>query len=215
MIIHIDDMLEADSPNSEIIDPEVKEKKEKKKKKAKKDEGIGGNRTAQMMFRTTLRNFIDLTNIADNKANIMLSINAIIITITIPFMLDNRDLIVPTGILISTCVISIVFATTATRPIKMPGLPTRTGEGGQRSLFFFGNFYKMRFDDYKQQVTELVSDRESLEGAIISDLYYIGRTLGQKYTRIRLCYTIFMIGIVISVIALGITYALSSGTPAG
>ena len=35
------------------------------------------------MFKTALRNHLDLSNLADNKANIMLSVNALIITIAI------------------------------------------------------------------------------------------------------------------------------------
>jgi len=47
--------------------------------------GLQGSKSAQMMFKTALRNHLDLSTLADNKANIMLSVNALIITLIVPF----------------------------------------------------------------------------------------------------------------------------------
>ena len=77
------------------------------------------------IIRTTYRNNIELTNIADNKANILLSLNALMITFLIPIVLSNLDLIVerniaiPLGTLAITCLVTIILAATATRPIRM------------------------------------------------------------------------------------------------
>jgi len=72
--------------NSEKPQKEKKEKKEKKKKKKSGGGLVDNSKGAQVMFKTALRNHIDLTNIADNKANIILTINAIIITIALPLL---------------------------------------------------------------------------------------------------------------------------------
>lgn len=188
---------------------------EKKDKKDKKDlSTISGSRSAQMMFKTALRNHLDLSNLADNKANIMLSVNALIITIAMPlaasYVTQYRYLLIPMITLLGTCLASMIFATLATRPIKMTGY-TSEGTIRQResNLFFFGNFFEMTYDEYKKGMQLVVADEENLENAIMRDLYFLGRSLGRKYQQLRTCYTIFMFGVVITVMIFGILYSMS------
>lgn len=72
------------------------------------------------MFRTAYRTHVNLSSMADNKANIMLSINAIIISIIIsnlvPKFGDNPKLIIPTIILLIVCLSALSLAILATRP---------------------------------------------------------------------------------------------------
>ena len=194
-----------------------KVKKELKAMKKGKDvdiaSSIGTNKSAQMMLKTSLRNHIDLTNIADNKSNIMLSINALIITISMPLLAtrvgENPFLLVPTGILLSTCVLSIIFATLATRPIKTTGMTNVSNIGNIRSnLFFFGNYYRMSFEDYREGLQTVVADQKILDDSIIADLFYLGKSLGAKFNRLRICYAIFMVGITLSVISFAVAYAI-------
>ncbi|GAB4245468.1 MAG: hypothetical protein Kow0027_05870 [Saprospiraceae bacterium] len=171
---------------------------------------IKKSKSAQMMFKTTLRNQIDLTNIADNKANIMLSINSLLITLGIPLLLprvmEDTKLLLPTVTLLLTCVLSIVYATMATRPVKMTGItdPSLIDQG-KSNLFFFGNFYKMDMETYRKYLHKVLLNDELLDNSIVNDLYFLGRTLGNKYRRLRITYNIFMIGMVLTVIAFGIT----------
>ncbi len=175
------------------------------------EKNISGNRTAQMMFKTALRNHIDLTNIADNKANIMLSINAIVITITMPLLASNIKgnmyLLPPTSILLLTCLLSIIFATLATRPIKTKGITNpNLLDTGQSNLFFFGNFYKMSINEYHNSLKEVVGSDDLLESSVMNDLYYLGVALGKKYNQLRTCYGIFMIGITLTVITFAVSF---------
>lgn len=204
---------------------EEKRKTLKKLKKSKEDLQNAGvddkditfaikkSKSAQMMFKTTLRNQIDLTNIADNKANIMLSINSLLITLGIPLLLprvmEDTKLLFPTVVLLLTCVLSIVYATMATRPVKMTGItdPSLIDQG-KSNLFFFGNFYKMDMETYRKMLHKVLLKDELLENSIVNDLYFLGRTLGNKYRRLRITYNIFMIGMVCTVIAFAITMLL-------
>ena len=175
---------------------------------------IGGNKSAQMMFKTSLRNHLDLAALADNKANIMLSVNALIITIVIPlaasYIADgNSYLLLPMILLLLTCLLSMVFATLATRPIRMEGhTEMEQIKNGKSNLFFFGNFYKMKFEDYQTGMMDVLAEESKLDGSIMRDLYYLGSSLGTKYKQLRLCYTIFMWGIIATVAAFGISYGL-------
>lgn len=175
---------------------------------------ITASRSAQMMFKTSLRNHIDLSNLADNKANIMLSINAIIITIAMPlaatYVKANPYLLAPMAALLSTCLISMFFATMATRPIKMTGLTSDEAiQQGQANLFFFGNFFKMSFDEYRQGMQFIAADENRLDSAILRDLFFLGKSLGRKYTQLRTCYTVFLSGIGITVLIFAVSYLIA------
>ncbi|RME12540.1 MAG: hypothetical protein D6816_00865 [Bacteroidetes bacterium] len=94
----------------------------------------------------------------------------------------------------------------ATRPVKMTGItdPSLIDQG-KSNLFFFGNFYKMDMETYRKYLHKVLLNDELLDNSIVNDLYFLGRTLGNKYRRLRITYNIFMIGMVLTVIAFGIT----------
>lgn len=181
----------------------------------KKKKGVGnaefqsileGNRSAQMMFKTTLRNHIDLTAIADNKSNMMLSISALIITIAMPLLAgnlqDNKYLLIPVALLMITCILAIIFATLATRPVKTPGTTDLSRiPKGETNLFFYGNFYKMSLDDYKKGIREVSGNDDILDNSVVMDLFFLGKALGRKFQLLRYCYSSFMIGMTLTVIA--------------
>jgi len=190
------------------------QKMTKESNKAKSNTALATSKSAQMAFKTALRNHIDLTALADNKANIMLSVNAILITISIPYLpgyiSENPLLLIPASILIITSIASVVTATLATRPIAMNGLSKADKiKTGAANLFFFGNFYKMKKEDYVAAITDVIQDETVLEKSVISDLYHLGASLGDKYKTLRLCYTIFMIGMTLTVIATIAVYIIN------
>jgi len=142
----------------------------------------------------------------------MLSVNALIITFALPLLgkeiAANKLLLLPTMLLLTVCVVSMVFATLATRPIPMKGFSSMESILAKKSnLFFFGNYYKMSFDEYENGMNATIADEEILNSTIMRDLFFLGKTLGNKYAYLRKCYTIFMYGIILSVIAFVIVFA--------
>lgn len=195
----------------------LKKKLRKLQKQVQKDNKtpalISENRSAEMMFKTALRNHIDLSALADNKANMMLSVNALIITIVVPLAADRlREIpaLIPTLIaLLAACLSAMVFATLATRPIKMSGLTSVEMIREKKSnLFFFGNFFKMNYEDYRKGVTMLLENPEFLEDAIQRDLFFLGKSLGRKYAFLRICYGVFLGGIIAAVFVFTIASTL-------
>ncbi|WP_432671890.1 Pycsar system effector family protein [Flavobacterium sp. SM2513] len=176
-----------------------------KKKLAKIDSPERGIET---MFRVTLNNHTQLSQIADSKANILLSVNAIIISIALSTLIpkldspSNSHLIVPTFIMLFFSVLSIIFAILSTRPKISGGSFTRKQiENKEVNLLFFGNFYKMPLEEYTWAMKEMMKDGEYLYDTMIKDLYFLGLVLNRKYKLLRVTYTVFMIGILISVAA--------------
>jgi predicted metal-dependent HD superfamily phosphohydrolase len=202
--------LYDDQKNANLKKLQKKHAKSKKEKK-QLSIAIADNKSAQTQFKTALRNHIDLSNIADNKANIMISVNALILTVALPFLvdkaMDNHHFWLPTMLLALVCLTSMIFATLATRPIKLKGVTTLDEvKSNASNLFFFGNYYKMNYEDYKSGVSHLLNDSKALDDSIIRDLFFLGKSLGGKFSYLRLCYNIFMYGISITVFALLIAY---------
>lgn len=184
------------------LDPErIKELKKKLKKvEGRPDRGI------ETMFRLTSRNHINLSSIADNKANILISVNSIIISIIISGLiktLDNHShLIIPTYMILTINVITIVFAIIALRPNVSKGKFTRKDvESKATNLLFFGNFHGMAREDYRWGMMEMLNDSNYLYSSLIDDIYFLGKVLGKKYKYLRYSYNIFMYGIILAVIA--------------
>jgi predicted metal-dependent HD superfamily phosphohydrolase len=168
------------------------------------------SRSSQMMFKTSLRNHMDLSNLADNKANMMLSTNALIITFALPLLVSqirqHPEFTLPFAMVLGTCLASMVFATLATVPMKMTGLtPLENIKAGKSNLFFFGNFYSMQYEEYKKGIQIVTSLEENLEDSIMRDLFFLGKSLGRKYRQLRICYIIFMVGILAAVAVAGVT----------
>lgn len=165
-------------------------------------------RGIETMFRVTMNNHTKLSQIADSKANILLSVNAIIISValsTIVPKLDapkNSHLIIPTFLLISFSVASIIMAIMSTRPKVSGGTFTRKEiEERKVNLLFFGNFYKMPLEEYTWAMKSMMTDKNYLYDSMIKDLYYLGVVLNRKYKLLRTTYTIFTIGILVSVLS--------------
>lgn len=175
-------------------------KKKKLEKMERPERGI------ETMFRVTLNNHTRLSEIADSKANILLSVNAIIISIALSTLIpkldapSNAHLIMPTLVMLLFSVASIIFAIMSTRPKVTRGVFTPEDVAQKKvNLLFFGNFYKMPIESYLKAVNEVMKDRDYLYDSMIKDLYYLGLVLNRKYKLLRITYTVFMIGIIVSV----------------
>ena len=167
------------------------------------------DRGIETMFRISSTNHQALSQMADNKAHIMITVNSIIISVLLSVLfrsLDNEPhLSIPVAILLLVNVITIIFSILATRPNIPPGNFTKEDLSSQKvNLLFFGHFYKMQLDDYSEAMTRLMEDRNFLYSSLIKNLYQQGRVLGKKYRFLRVSYNVFMFGLVISIIAFGI-----------
>ncbi|QHI37108.1 hypothetical protein IMCC3317_24860 [Kordia antarctica] len=202
------------------VSREVTKLKQKKAElKFKKTKVDTPERGIETMFRVTLKNHIELSNIADTKANILLSVNAIIISLVLSTLVskldqaDNAHLIIPTVVFTLFTVVSMVLSILATRPNVTEGkFDKKDVENKNVNLLFFGNFHKMSLPDFEWAIGEVMKDKDYLYSSLTKDLYFLGKVLDRKYKILRLTYLVFMVGIIISVIAFGIAFAMRPET---
>jgi len=173
-------------------------------------------RGVETMYRTTYRTHTNLSQMADSKANLMLSVNAIVISILVsnllPKLQDNGGLdlrlIMPTLLLTCTCLGSMIFATLSTRPKVTEGKVTREAiKQKKTNLLFFGNFHSMPLEDFQWGINEMLKDPEFLYSSMSRDLYFLGIVLAKKYQYLSICYNIFMYGLIASMLAFAAAFA--------
>ena len=174
--------------------------KKDKKKEDRPDKGI------ETMFRISSSNHQRLSDMADNKAHIMITVNSIILSAIISLLLrklsEYEYLMVPTFIFLTVSLLAMTFSILATRPSIPQGIFSRADVDSKKvNLLFFGNFYKMSLEDYTYGMVKMMEDKDFLYGSLIRDVYAQGVVLGKKYQLLRVAYNIFMFGLIVSVVA--------------
>ena len=200
--------------NQSKLEDELNKFEQKKEAlKIKKNKTDVPERGVETMFRVALKNHMTLSNIADTKANILLSVNAIIVSLALSNLLPKLDnpsndyLIIPTIVFILFTVASIILSILATRPNVTEGKFTKEDVANKKvNLLFFGNFHQMKLPDFEWGISEMMQDRDYLYGSLTKDLYFLGLVLNRKYKILRITYTVFMIGIIVSVLTFAVAF---------
>ncbi|MBS4061627.1 MAG: HD domain-containing protein [Bacteroidetes bacterium] len=197
-----DKLDEPKQKNLEILKELIAKQTTKTKMKAAKSKSY--SRGVDSMFKLTARNQINLSHIADNKSNILISLNGIIISLALATLVSKFKqepvIIVPTIIFILFSLSTIVLAILSTRPNISSGKFTREDIKQKKvNLIFFGNFYNMALEEYEWAVAEMINDDPYLYSTLTKDQYSLGKVLAKKYRLLRWAYNVFMVGLVISV----------------
>ncbi|MBC7873385.1 MAG: HD domain-containing protein [Ferruginibacter sp.] len=194
-----------------LPDKKLEEAKAKKEKEKQSERGIA------TVFRIMAQNQANLSQMADAKANILISVNSIILTIVISTLFtklqNNSNLQIPTILLVIVCVTAIVFSILATRPNVNHGTFTQDDiKNKKTNLLFFGNFYKMSLPDYDWAMQEMLADKDYLYSSIVKDNYFLGVVLAKKYSYLRFAYNIFMFGLIIVMLAFAVAFMIPQAT---
>jgi predicted metal-dependent HD superfamily phosphohydrolase len=181
-------------------DQPILEKVKKSKKDDRPEKGI------ETMFRITSSNNQRLSDMADQKAHILITVNSIILSAIISLVLkkldENTFLAIPTFILLTISLLAMIFSILATRPNIPNGVYSQEDMDNKTvNLLFFGNFYKMDLATYRHGMIQVMNDTDFLYGTLIKDVYSQGVVLGRKYRLLRAAYNVFMFGLVVSVLA--------------
>jgi predicted metal-dependent HD superfamily phosphohydrolase len=198
------------------------EKKNSEKEKKKQETLAQPKRGIETMFRSTYRTHINLSSIADQKANMMISLNAIIMSVIITYLgaktsvlgsefARNPVLFVPVGTLLLTTLGSLVAAIMSAQPeVTSRSVDKKSLVQNRSSILFFGNFTKLPLEDFQKGMKDIMREKDSLYSNMITDIYYLGDVLSRKYRLLRVSYTIFMIGLILTVASFIVAISLKS-----
>ncbi|MCP5146257.1 MAG: hypothetical protein H6978_15720 [Gammaproteobacteria bacterium] len=175
------------------------------KDKAKKDKKKSdASRGVETLYRVTFDNHIQLSQLADNKANMLVSINGLIISVLIalvaPRASEPDPMIFPALLLMLGCAISLFIAIIASRP-RIVRSPISVADVARNSgnLLFFSEFTTMSPEAFSEAMGLLRDDRKLLYDNMNRELHSLGVVLVRKYARVQWAYTAFMFTIGIAV----------------
>ena len=185
-----------------MIEQEEPEDSKKKDKKEKKE----GAKTIGTMFRNLMSNHLQISALADRKAGLLVSINALIISIMTSFLVHefatNPRLLIPTILLVSVCLLTITFSLLATRPtVKPHSFESNDVENSKLDLLFFGDYTQLSVEDYKLAMKKLMANEGGLEEKMLENIYAQGTIIKKKYRLLSVAYSIFIVGFPLAVIS--------------
>src|SRR5712691_3361441 len=148
-------------------------------------------------LRQTRVHHVQLSSMADVKANMMLTISVLVITFSIGH-LSSPTLRWPALVLIVSCLATVVSAAYAVMPQLdkhfRPDL-----DNPNCNILFFGNFMNLEYEEYARLMERVMNDPSRVYEAQVREVYELGVFLGQKkYVYIRLAYMFFLFGLLAS-----------------
>lgn len=172
--------------------------------KAKLDkEGRG----IETLYRSVYGYHMNLSSMADQKANIMISINTIVVSVIITLFgsgytfadsggFQHMRFVFPMLLLVVSSLISVTFAILSARP-NVTSKEKYEFDNKSSSILFFGNFAQLQLQEFVDHVKELKDQKDELYDSMSVDIYHLGGVLIKKYKLLTWSYNIFMSGLIL------------------
>ena len=193
-------------------------------KKRKKKKTSASSKSVETMFRNAYRAQLDMIALAATKANIMISLNGVIVSIlmvTGGFIYANQPaFLLPAILFLITSAISIYFALSAASPSPAPAhtrafccirdifkrkasigdfkeylkTPEKRFNKDTSNILIFEDFAKLPKKTYLEEMAKLVNDPEKTYEKMSDQLYWLGLMADKKFANLRYSYSVFSLG---------------------
>jgi len=165
-----------------------------------------GNEINYLLQQTRVHH-MQLSSMADLKANMLLTMSSIVVTLAAPRVVVDGALQWPLVMLIVFSLVTIVLAAYAVMP-KLPflgrgkpGTPDATSP--RFNLLFFGDFSAMDYSHFAAEMEAAMNEPSRVYELQVREIYILGSFLAHtKYRYLRLAYVTFISGLLASVAAL-------------
>lgn len=153
------------------------------------------------LLRQTRMHHMQLSAMADSKANMLLTLSSIVITLSVPHVTQpGKNFIF--FILIGSCLVTILLASYAAMP-KLPFSPQRLPPPDVHSAgfnpLFFGDFTRLEYDEYAVAMEDIMNNPSRTYEVQVREIYTLGMYLAlKKYRYLRMAYTAFVFGLFVS-----------------
>jgi Family of unknown function (DUF5706) len=148
------------------------------------------------LVRTTQQINVTLSQMADQKASILMGATFVVFTIAVG-QASREGLSIALLVLIAFAFLSAMLAVFAIMPAVRPKRHTA------RNILFFGWFTGISEDDYVEEVLKDLQSDETIYRTMLRDVYQNGQILqNKKYRYLGFAYRVFLVGLVLTVICL-------------
>ena len=153
------------------------------------------------MIRQTRAHHIQLSQMADIKANMIMTVAALLIPLSIRY-LQTPQFYLAALTMIGFCVLTVLLSAYAALPKigNKKGWKNKTmGQNPSFNLLFFGSFSNLDYPEFKEAVEEVMNDHNQAYEVQVREIYMMGRYLDRKkYRFVRLAYLSFITGVIVS-----------------
>ena len=155
--------------------------------------------TGDVLLRTAQQHHVALSTMADTKANIIITVSSIVLTLSLGKM-DNialrTSLLVLTGFTLLALLLAILAVLPKYRPLRLRnGAPLPA----HFNLLFFGHFSELDADRFQREIARSLAADGSVYRSMARDIYSLGSYLAHhKYRYLRLSYLSFLTGFVLA-----------------
>jgi sensor histidine kinase YesM len=152
------------------------------------------------MLYETRNELIDFSQMADTKANILLSISSVLATISIT-KFTEPDFTVPIVILVVFMLGAIFFSLLAVTPsINLPHHKKKRVTDPDFNALFFGDYSSVSYEEYLGLMEQVMNDSDRVYEAQVREIYSAGKYLQRtKYNYIKFGYFLFFAGMISSI----------------
>ncbi len=157
--------------------------------------------TSDAILRTTQQHHVALSTMADTKANIIITVSSIVLTLSLGRMGEpalRASVLTLTGFTLAALLLAILAVLPKYRPLRLKrgqALPPHF------NLLFFGHFAELDQERFLREIAERLKVDGSVYRAMASDIYSLGSYLSHhKYRYLRLSYICFLTGFIASVV---------------
>ncbi|MBF0429980.1 MAG: hypothetical protein HQK83_01775 [Fibrobacteria bacterium] len=151
------------------------------------------------MLRSTHQHHVQLSIMADQKANILMGAAFLVLTVAISRMQSAG---VSAGLLVLS-IFTLAAAACALMAV-MPSIPKKKHiqpNTPHYNPLFFSFYSRQSFEEYYEHMETLIKKDETIFKTILNDIYQLGQVLQhKKYRYLGYSYRIFLIGMLLSVL---------------
>lgn len=197
--------------NSQKLHESIQKREAKRKKSKKKSRKLG--RGIETMYRSIYRTHINLSSIADQKANLIIRVNTIILSIIITLggtgytffetgFFKYSRFTIPVMLFVMGSLLAVIFAVLSARPkVTNKDVSMKRLLGNESSILFFGNFISLGKKEFLRGMGLFRKNDERVYDSMSTDIYYLGHVLDKKYRLVKISYNVFMLGLALSVVS--------------
>ncbi|MES2498801.1 MAG: Pycsar system effector family protein [Pseudomonadota bacterium] len=163
------------------------------------------------LLRTAQQIQYQLSQMADQKASMLMGATFVIFTITVgQFKAGGAGSTAPVALVIlgAAAFLSALLAVMAVLPSTK--VPPRAN--GPANMLFFGSFTQISEEEFVQFVLDTVTDSDAVYAAFAHDIYQNGRVLARKkYRLLGYAYRVMIAGLVLSFLAFVLHFTTGIG----
>jgi hypothetical protein len=157
--------------------------------------------TSDQILRTTQQHHVALSTMADTKANIIITVSSIVLTLSLGRMGEpalRASVLTLTAFTLAALLLAILAVLPKYRPLRLKhGQPLPP----QFNLLFFGHFAELDQSRFLHEMADRLKPDGSIYLSMAKDVYSLGAYLSHhKYRYLRLSYICFLIGFIASVV---------------